>query len=801
MAKKTKINIHINGKSYEAEPGETIIQVADRAGIHIPRFCYHPELSVVANCRMCLVDVEKSPKTLAACNTQVSEGMRICTHSKATQDSQKSVMEFLLINHPLDCPICDQGGECELQDLAMGYGKGKSRFYEKKRAVVDEDLGPLIQTHMTRCIHCTRCIRFGEEIAGMPEIGAVERSNEMRISTYLQKGLKSEISGNIIDICPVGALTSKPFRFNGRSWEFKQTVGIAPHDSVGSNLFIHSYEQQQDQCKVMRVIPKKDDNIGLWLSNRDRFSYEAVNAPERLGQPAKKINGQWHDCTWPEMLRDLSQYLQDNKAQAQEWAALASSSSTTEEFYLLQMVMRALGCQNLDHRMHKQDFRGDAILPPSGPLNIESWSHLDKFKSILLLGSFPRHEQPMLNTYLRQASLQGTSIASINCLDQAFNFDLSHKIHCAPPEMLQQFSAIVKTLLKNKKIHPELDKIQASPECKAIATSLLKLKKDEQSLIIIGPTAINHNQASAIECLAQLVQGAQQQIKIGFFPHGCNHLGAIQAGFLPNRGQAGQPLKSKGQHALTILQEQKRLYWLHEVHPILEVVHPNLMTKSLSHADTVVSLSMFDSPTIRRYATHLLPITPFTENTGSYINMLGKTQHYQAAVQPYQESWPAWKIYLELAKKLKLPEAAMMKTLSDVQDHLANITPPFSVSSKVDTSLLAALHQETSPLTRVSYWPMYRLDALTRHAQSLQKCLDPVEKIIKINSKTAKKYDLLNQDYAHLIQGEYQTDLPLIIDDRIADDTVYIPAGFIETAKLDKNMGPITIKRSSYAHE
>ena len=424
--------IEIDGKTFEVENGKMIIEVADEAGIHIPRFCYHKKLSVAANCRMCLVEVEKNRKTVPACATPVNDGMKIFTRSPAALQSQKAVMEFLLINHPLDCPICDQGGECELQDVAMGFGQDRSIFEETKRAVADDDLGSLIATEMTRCIQCTRCVRFGEEVAGLPELGCIDRGEKLHISTYVAQSMVSEVSGNIIDLCPVGALTSKPYRFTARSWEMKQAPSIAPHDCLGSHVYLHSRRD-----RVMRVIPKEQESINeTWLSDRDRFSYLGLHHQARAARPKIKRNGVWEYVDWQTALEFASKSMHQIIKQygPESFAAFASSSSTLEEGYLLQKMLRYLGVNNIDHRLQQTDFR-DQDLQGVMPVNSLQYAELEKQQHILIVGCNVDREAPLLGIRIRKANMNGASISALNVMDYSYHFNLQEKLIVSPQDL------------------------------------------------------------------------------------------------------------------------------------------------------------------------------------------------------------------------------------------------------------------------------------------------------------------------------------------------------------------------------
>ena len=435
------ITIEIDGKEVEARPGQMLIEVTDRVGNYVPRFCYHDKLSVAANCRMCLVEVEKAPKPLPACATPVMNGMKVHTRSELALDAQKSVMEFLLINHPLDCPICDQGGECELQDLAMGYGRDVSRYQEKKRVVQDKNIGPLVQTDMTRCIHCTRCVRFGEEIAGLRELGATGRSEFMEIGTYVEKSMASELSGNVIDLCPVGALTSKPFRFTARTWEMTQHDGIAAHDGVGSNIHFHVKDG-----RVKRVVPAENEDINeVWLSDRDRFSYEGLNSAERLTAPMIKDKQGWREVDWQTALERAAGRLREviDRDGADHVGALVSPSATCEELYLAQKFMRGAGSGNIDHRLRQTDF-SDQDAESAYPGLGMTLSEVEKLDAALIIGGFPRKDQPIFNHRLRKAVTAGARVMAINPVDFGFNFELAHKRIVPPAKLVDELAAVLK---------------------------------------------------------------------------------------------------------------------------------------------------------------------------------------------------------------------------------------------------------------------------------------------------------------------------------------------------------------------
>jgi NADH-quinone oxidoreductase subunit G len=483
-----QISIEVDGKKLDATAGQMLIEVTDKAGITVPRFCYHKHLSVAANCRMCLVEVENAPKPLPACATPCADGMKVFTRSPVARAAQKGTMEFLLINHPLDCPICDQGGECELQDVAMGYGGDVSRFTEQKRVVRDENLGSLIATDMTRCIHCTRCVRFGAEIAGLREMGATGRGEHMRIGVYIEQAVGSELSGNIIDLCPVGALTSKPYRYTARSWELTQADGIPAHDGVGSNVHWHIRRNQ-----IMRAIPRENQACNqTWLSDRDRFAYQGFNADDRITVPMIRENGKLQETDWDEALEVAANLLK--AAPPEKLGALVSPNATTEEAYLAGKLMRGLNSENIDHRLRQVDFRGDANNPSLQWLG-QCFEALADNAATLLVGSWLRKEQPMLNHRLRQSFLDGGIVMAINPVAYSFNFDLDVDVVCSPADMVVELAGVAKALgLSTCGVEVDVDESHQT-----IANTL---KEAEQGSIILGNSAMMHPDYSILRRLA-----------------------------------------------------------------------------------------------------------------------------------------------------------------------------------------------------------------------------------------------------------------------------------------------------------
>ena len=538
------VSIEIDGKPFKARKGAMIIEVADAAGIPIPRFCYHKKLSIAANCRMCMVEVEKVPKPLPACATPVTEGMKVYTRSDIATGAQKAVMEFLLINHPLDCPICDQGGECELQDLALGYGRDISRFAEKKRVVQDKYIGPLIATDMTRCIHCTRCIRMLREVAGKMELGATGRGENMEIGTYIETSLESELSGNVIDVCPVGALTSRPFRFKARAWELQQHATIAPHDAIGSNIFVHTRRGQ-----VMRVVPRENEAVNeVWLSDRDRFSYEGLYSADRVSEPMIRVDGNWQRTDWESALQAVVDGVRGviNSSGAEQVGVLASATATLEELSLLQAVARGIGVNNIDHRLRQADFC-DQEQAPLCPTLGQSLAGLESVSAALVIGSNIRKDLPLAGHRLRKAALAGAQVMFVNPVDYEFLFPVHAKAIAAP-------SQLVATLAGIAACYPDAGRDAAADVRTAITAAspddtqramAAALRDAAHATVLLGAVASAHPQYSLLKALAGVIAQHSDAV-LGILPEAANSTGAWLAGALPHRGPAGSRVKHAG---------------------------------------------------------------------------------------------------------------------------------------------------------------------------------------------------------------------------------------------------------------
>ncbi|MFO9394502.1 NADH-quinone oxidoreductase subunit NuoG [Legionella pneumophila serogroup 1] len=780
--------IEIDGKTFEAENGKMIIEVADEAGIYIPRFCYHKKLSVAANCRMCLVEVENGRKPVPACATPITNGMKVFTKSEQAIHSQKVVMEFLLINHPLDCPICDQGGECELQDISMGFGADKSEYTESKRAVDDENLGTLISTEMTRCIHCTRCVRFGEEIAGVRELGATGRGEKTQIGTYVEHSMTSEVSGNIIDLCPVGALTSKPYRFKARAWELTQNDSVAPHDCLGSNVHIHTRNN-----KLMRVVPRENESINeTWLSDRDRFSYLGLNAASRASKPQIKKNGQWEAVDWETALKFAAEGISRVIKQhgPEQMAAFASSSSTLEEMYLLQKLMRELGVQNLDHRLQQIDFRDQAFLPTT-PVSTLPYAEIDHQNSILLIGCNIHREVPLAGTRVRKAFRNGAKIYALNPVDFDYHFDLSGRVIISPLEMPMQLAKLALALTSELASLPEevqklLIGLEVDKQTKQIAQSL----KEDKACLITGAIVENHPEASLLRTLAAIVQKLSGA-KLVRLTTGANSAGACIAGMLPHRTVAGKSIAEPGLNVQEALNSKLKGYLLMGVEPGYDFANPAGARQSMLAAEFVVLLSAYEHESMHDYADVILPIAPYAETSGTYINIDNTWQTVKGAMLPLGESRPAWKVLRVLGNLLhckKFDYTSTEDILEEVKEAVS-----MTMEHEYEPYYPESLPVINQSLVRVGEWPLYRIDAITRNAKELQLCAASESACIRIHPSTADRLKL--EEIATVSQGDIEITLPLKRDERIAVDVVWVANAMPETVDLGHSFAAITIKR------
>ena len=701
MSEDTLITLEINDQSIQAKPGQMLIEVADAHGITVPRFCYHNKLSVAANCRMCLVEVERAPKPLPACATPIADGMKVWTRSAKALAAQKGVMEFLLINHPLDCPICDQGGECDLQEMAMGFGGDVSRFSEGKRVVRNKDLGPLVSTDMTRCIHCTRCVRFGEELAGVVELGATGRGEHTEIGTYVQHALESELSGNVIDLCPVGALTSSPFRYRARHWEMQNRDGIAMHDALGSNITL-----QIREGKIMRVLPRENELLNeCWLSDRDRFSYLALESTDRLVHPEiRNAQGQWVSTNWETALQAAAEGLR--KANPAQTAAWVSPSSTLEELSLATRWMQAMGVQGIEHRLRAQDFSATAAGAMPG-MSLTP-AELEQVDAAFVIGSQFAHEQPLLNMRLRKAALRGAQVSALNARSYRFNMSLAQEWILSPAQWADALAQVLKALQEagaSSANFPGLDALlQGVVVSETARTIAMSLHDAERPVVVFGALADSSSHAQTLQQLTIALVG-MTQAQFVWLPVGANRAAAAHVAAMP----------SDGSNALGVQLEQGvAAALLLGIEPDHDIADARAM-QVLRAAEQVVALTAYDSPALREVANVLLPIAAFAETSGSQINALGHAQSFAAAVAAPGEARPAWKVLRVLAN-LSGVEGFEESSSEEVRDGALVTTAPAAPSLGA-WSVPASLAISDEMLAEQN---IYAIDMTVRRSQALQ---------------------------------------------------------------------------------
>ncbi|MHB1198360.1 MAG: NADH-quinone oxidoreductase subunit NuoG [Polaromonas sp.] len=690
------IEIELDGQKVEVLEGSTVMHAAEKAGTYIPHFCYHKKLSIAANCRMCLVDIEKTPKPMPACATPVTQGMIVHTKTDKAIKAQKGVMEFLLINHPLDCPICDQGGECQLQDLAVGYGASGSRYEEEKRVVFHKDAGPLISMEeMTRCIHCTRCIRFGQEVAGVMELGMSHRGEHAEIEAFVGMTVDSELSGNMIDLCPVGALTSKPFRYSARTWELSRRKSVSPHDSTGANLIV-----QVKNNKVMRVVPLENEDINeCWIADRDRFSYEALNSEERLTGPMLKQGGEWKAVDWQTALEYVANGLQHITADhgAATVGALVSPHSTLEELYLAGALMRGIGSENIDYRLRNAEFESVSGARYLGT-TIASLSHLQR---VLVIGSNLRKDHPLFAQRIRQAVRRGCVVNALGAHETDWAMPVLNTLQAPAAHWVQALADIAAAVAAEKNVAAPAAGT-ATPAAQAIARSLLG---GERKAVLLGNAAAHHAQMSSLLSLANWI-GEQTGATVGFLTEAANTVGAQLAGALPGQGglNSGQMLAG-GLKAIFLLNNE----------PEFDSAAGVAAVQALAGCGMVVTLSPFKAN--MEFSDVLLPIAPFTETSGTFVNAEGRVQSFHAVVKPLGEARPAWKVLRVLANMLNLPGFAF-ESSQEVLTHM-QLAPVDRLSNacQVDVDM------SVCPL-EPAVAGIYQLDGIVRRATSLQLTAD-----------------------------------------------------------------------------
>jgi len=780
------VNIEVDGVPLKARKGAMLIESTDAAGIAIPRFCYHKKLSIAANCRMCLVEVEKAPKPLPACATPVVEGMKAYTRSPKALAAQKGTMEFLLINHPLDCPICDQGGECELQDLALGYGGDLSRFAERKRVVPDKDIGPLIATEMTRCIHCTRCVRFGEEIAGLRELGATGRGEHVEIGTYVSKAVVSELSGNVIDLCPVGALTAKPSRYKGRSWEFVQHSAIAPHDSVGSNIYIHTLRGQ-----VIRVAPRENESINeTWLSDRDRFSYEGIYSADRLAKPL--VDGV--ESEWEPALEATANRLKEVIARhgADSVGVLISPTATLEELYLAQKLARGLGIANIDHRLRQADF-SDQDTAPVFPWLGQRLADLEKVQSALVIGSNVRMEQPLAGHRLRKAALAGGRIMFVNPIDFDFHFPVAAKTIVSPERMVATLAGIAQALAqrKNETLPASLAGLSVDAPSDADQAIAAHLMENAPATVLLGNLAMAHPAFAQLRALAGFV-ALNCQASFGYLPEAANSVGGWLAGALPHRLVGGKPATTAGLNARAMLETPRKAYVVVGAEPELDCWDGAAALKAMQTAELVVALSPYASTSAKAYAKIILPVGSFAETSGTYVNAEGTWQSFQGASKPFGASRPGWKVLRVLGNVCGLEGFDYLtseEVLAEIQAACAEVQP----DNRPDLEKTLTPFQAEG-LLRIGDVPIYSLDPLVRRAHSLQRSPLAQPVAVRLHPGMAQELGVAERGQVQVRQNGAVVDLPLLLDDSVPKGCVWIPAGTAASVALGPAFGPVTIQ-------
>jgi NADH-quinone oxidoreductase subunit G len=786
------VKLEIDGQPVSVESGATVMEAANKLGTFIPHFCYHKKLSIAANCRMCLVQVEKAPKPLPACATPATEGMKVQTNSEYAKTAQHGVMEFLLINHPLDCPICDQGGECQLQDLAVGYGGSASRYQEAKRVVVNKNLGPLISTDMTRCIHCTRCVRFGQEVAGVMELGQAGRGEHSEILAFVGQTVDSELSGNMIDLCPVGALTSKPFRYTARSWELSRRKSVSPHDGLGSNLVV-----QVKQDRVMRVLPLENEAINeCWLSDKDRYSYEGLNSEDRLTRPMIKQGGEWIEVEWQQALDFVAHGLKDVKSihGAESIGALASPHQTLEELYLLRKLMSGLGSNNIDSRLRQADTRADSKRAGARWLGMKI-ADISSLQSVLVIGSTLRKDHPLIANRLRQATKKGLALNIVHVAADELLMKVANTAIVPPSGLAETLAAIASVLLDLKAA--SADKSVASlisaaagsvtADVSAIAKSLAE---KEKTAVFLGNFAQHHCNYSAIHALAQEIARLAGG-SFGFLGEAANSVGAEAIAATPG---------TDGLCAQGMVANPRKAYLLLGAEAELDCYDSRATVAAMKAADLVISLSAFKGDA-NSYATVVLPIAPFTETAGTFVNTEGTVQPFNGVVKPLGEARPAWKVLRVLGNLLAL-DGFEQESVDAIRKEIAPDLQAF-VNSKLNNTLSGAsamIDDAQVGIERVAEVPIYAADPLVRRAPSLQKTVDAKNaRRVYIATDVALKHAISDGAEVRVTQGAASVVLQARVDDRLAAGCVRVAAALPETASLGPMSGTITLEKLSMA--
>ncbi|WP_301102855.1 NADH-quinone oxidoreductase subunit NuoG [Propionivibrio sp.] len=775
------LDIEIDGKQAQVPAGSTIMDAAQLVGAYIPHFCYHKKLSIAANCRMCLVQVEKAPKPMPACATPVTSGMKVFTHSELAVTAQKGVMEFLLINHPLDCPICDQGGECQLQDLAVGYGGSASRYQEAKRVVFHKDVGPLVSMQeMSRCIHCTRCVRFGQEIAGVMELGMANRNMHSEIQTFVGRTVDSELSGNMIDLCPVGALTSKPFRYSARSWELSRRKSISPHDSLGSNLTV-----QVKDNRVMRVLPRENEEINeCWISDKDRFSYAGLNSAERLQKPMIRVDGALREVDWNVALDYVAHALKDiTKTHGGEAiAALGSAHSTLEELHLLQKLTRGLGSGSVDFRPRRRDFSADGKLAGTPWLGLKL-AQIGQLDAALVVGSFLRKDHPLFAQRLRQLARKSGKVSLISVTGDDPLISLHAQLTVSPEELTRALAAVVKAAaqLTNTALPAGLESIEPCATSQLIAQSLLA---GEQRAIFLGNVAEQSAQAAQLHALAAelaRLTGAS----FGFIGEAANSVGGYVAKALPT-----------ALNAYEMFAQPRQAYVLLGVEPELDCYNPQQAVAALKQAALVVMLTPFKPNAALDYADVLLPTTPFTETSGSFVNCEGRVQSFNGVARPLGDARPGWKVLRVLGNVLAI-DGFDYDSSEQVRDEI--LAPDSLFVDGLDNGingLSFSLGAVTAGLQRIAEVPIYFADPLVRHSDALQQTRDAAAPTARMCAATLAQTGITDGAQVRVRQGQAEALLTARADESVPPACVRVAAAHASTATLGDMFGAINVERA-----
>ena len=776
------LEIEIDGKKAQVPDGSTVMDAAQQVGVYIPHFCYHKKLSIAANCRMCLVQVERAPKPLPACATPVTNGMKVFTHSELAIKAQKGVMEFLLINHPLDCPICDQGGECQLQDMSVGYGPMKSRYSEEKRVVFHKDVGPLVgMEEMNRCIHCTRCVRFGQEIAGVMELGMGNRNMHSEIMTFVGRTVDSELSGNMIDLCPVGALTSKPFRYTARSWELQRRKSVSPHDSVGANLVV-----QVKHDSVMRVLPRENEDVNeCWISDKERFSYQALSSEERLTKPMVKQGGEWKEVDWNVAIDYVAHGLKDISREhgGNAIAALAAQSSTLEELFLLGKVMKGLGSGNVDFRPRQNDFSADSKRAGAPWMGMRL-SEIKDLDGVLVVGSFLRKDHPLIAQRLRQASKKFTKVTLLSVAGDDQLINLHARLTVAPNQLAFALAAVVKAAaeITGAKVRDGLESVVVCETSHKIAQSLVD---GDKRAVLLGNVATQSVDAVLLHVLA-LELGKLTGANIGFLGEGANSVGGHIA------------LKQvSGANAREMFEQPRKAYVLMGVEPEFDCTNPQLALGALKQANLVVYMSAFKHAPAFEFADVMLPISPYTETSGTFINTEGRVQSFNGVTKPRGDARPAWKLLRVLGNVLNLDGFAYSSS-EEIRDEVLGKGVEFvsGLSNELSGVAISLREINSDCLQRIADVPIHFADPIARRAPALQQTADAVAPTARICEETLSQIGISENVLVRVKQGSGEALLVAKTDNNVPKGCIRVAAAHVSTSMLGEMFGSISVERA-----